>query len=328
MVRNHSFRSIATALVSGMLTLALLSGCSNTKKDKAPGATGSLKRIAPSRTSVATRKAKTVPKPSALARNATKLSAAFNKNPANSKVAINYIYHLRSLGMQQQAVNILYRAYQANPKNPRIASEYGRLLLGSGKAVQAKRVLDRIDPNQTKDWRTLSALGTIEAREGRYEKATHYFRAARELAPQKASVLNNLGLSIALGGHPDEAENLLRNADDSGRFGARLRQNLALVLALQGKYDDAQAMATTDLPPKKAAKNIAYLKRMLATTDRSDGIELMDETIKPVANRVAKNNAPVMNNDGPATTASIDAPTSLAPPMTAGPLPLPAPAQE
>ena len=305
MVRNRSFGFYTKVLLSSMAIVFLLTGCAKTKKTRGSGVTGSLKRISPARHNS---HAQLPVKASPRVNNATKLAKAFNKNPGNSQLALNYVYSLRSLGLQQQAVNVLYRAYQANPDHPVIASEYGRLLLGSGKTTQAQRVLNRIDGKSRPDWHTLSALGTIEARNGSYEKATTYFQQARVLAPKKASVLNNLALSIALGGKPDEAENMLRNADDSGRFGARLRQNLALVLALQGKYDEAQAMATTDLPPAQAKKNIAYLKSMLSTTTSQDGIELTDETTPPVANTTAGN-----LDEGPATTASVGPPMQLDP---------------
>ena len=142
MVRNRSFNFHTGALLCAMAMVLLLAGCSNNKKTRGPGVTGSIKRISPPRTSA---RAQLPVKASPLANNTTKLAKEFNKNPANSKLAMNYIYSLRSLGMQQQAINVLYRAYQANPTHPVIASEYGRLLLGSGKTVQARRVLDRID---------------------------------------------------------------------------------------------------------------------------------------------------------------------------------------
>ena len=322
MLRNRSARFIATSLFSSLAMLTLLTGCGNSKKSKAPGVTGSISGLSAARLGKNRTNSQLPIKASPLANSATKLSKAFKKNPANSELALNYIYHLRSLGMQRQAVGALHRAYQANPQNPTIASEYGRLLLGSGKSMQAQRVLGRIDAKANPDWHNLSALGTIEARNGSYEKATEYFRQANELAPKQASVINNLALSLALGGKPDEAENLLRNADDSGRFGARLRQNLALVLALQGKYDEAQAMATTDLTPKQASINIAYLKKMLATTDSQTGIQLTDETIAPSANIASRE---IMRNefsgedDTPAATASITQqtgqPTDLTPPQ-------------
>ena len=310
MCRNHSFRFVATSVLSSTVILIFLSGCGSAKKPGERLFSDGVKQVAPARNQA--NRPSTIGrlpgKVSALASNATKLSRAFERDPANSKVAVQYIYHLRSLGMQAQAVNVLHKAYQANPKHPVIASEYGRLLLGSGKTLQARRVLDRISPKVRPDWHTLSALGTIEARNGDYTKATHYFRKAYKIAPKQVSIINNLALSIALDGHPDEAENLLRNTDDSGRFGARLRQNLALVLALQGKYDDAQAMATTDLPREVAARNITYLKRMLATTDRGNGIELSDETRTPIARNIARN-----ADDGPVTTASVGAPMQLVP---------------
>ena len=310
MVRNSSLRSLTTTALSSAFILVFLAGCSNKKNSQSSGITGSLQKAAaqPARVGRIPTRGRAPLKASPRVKQATRLAAAFKQNPADSKVALDYVYTLRSLGMGQRAVTILHQAYQANPTHPVIASEYGRLLLGSGKTTQAQRVLGRINKKAAPDWHTLSALGTIEARDGSYEKATEYFRQANELAPKKASIINNLALSIALGGHPDEAENLLRNADDSGRFGARLRQNLALVLALQGKYDEAQAMATTDLSPKQAGKNIAYLKRMLATTDSQGGIEMIDETTAPTARTMAGN-----GDQAPETTAAIDAPTNLVP---------------
>lgn len=299
MLRNGSLRPIM-AVFSSFALLVFLGGCSSKKNPKGPLYTGSVKRLTPAQ--LGKNKAQRLPlKASPLVNNAARLAKSFKKNPADARVAMSYIHHLRSLGMQQRAVNVLFRAYQANPNNPVIASEYGRLLLGTGKTLQAQRILKRVVSKSKPDWHTLSALGTIEARNGNYEKATQYYRQARALAPKRASILNNLALAMALDGKPDEAENLLRNADDSGRFGARLRQNLALVLALQGKYDEAQAMATTDLPPEKARQNIAYLKRMLSTTDASTGIELSDETVPPVA-RATDN----PSGSGPTTTASIN----------------------
>jgi Flp pilus assembly protein TadD len=310
MVRNRYIRVLTTSVLLSASALMLLTGCSKkNKSSKAPGITGSIGRSAAAqggnRPQIAS---KSTLKASPLVNETTRLSEAFEKNPANAQIALNYIYRLRSLGMGQRAVSVLHKAYQHNPKHPVLASEYGRLMLGSGKTVQAKRILDKLNGGNKPTWQTLSALGTIEARNGSYGKATHYFQQARELAPKRASILNNLALSLALDGKPDEAENLLRNADDSGRFGARLRQNLALVLALQGKFDDAQAMATTDLPPAQAKKNIAYLKKMLRDTDSQHGIEFSDDT-GPLAGTAMAGDI----SDGPATTSSIGAPTQLTP---------------
>lgn len=308
--RNHPYRLFATSVLSSTLMLVSLSGCGTAKKAGPQKFSGGLEAPAYTSSISSGKKSQRLKQPSTighlpqkispLAAKATRLSKAFGKNPANSKVAMQYVYHLRALGMQQQAMNVLHKAYQANPTEPTIASEYGRLLLGTGKTLQARRVLNRVASRTTSDWRTLSALGTIEARDEHYKKAIHYYRAAYKLAPKQVSVINNLALSMALDGHPDKAEKLLRNADDSGRFGTRLRQNLALVLALQGKYDEAQAMATTDLPPKIAEQNIAYLKTMLATSESRDGIEISDETVAPVARK-----APHSRDAAPATTASL-----------------------
>lgn len=293
MTQIHTARKPAFALLFAGATL--LSGCAT--QPTAPNLTGSISspQSGGGPRSVAANPdaqppLRQQPKQSALVDTTTQLAAAFRKDPANGDVAIQYIYSLRRLGLQQQAVGVLGEAYRANPDHPEVASEYGRLLVGSGKDTQAQRVLERANAASEKDWRTLSALGTVEARAGNYAKATEYFRKANDLEPKRISIINNLALAIALSGQPAEAENLLRNADDSGNFGPRLRQNLALVLALQGKFDDAQSVATTDLSPKEAAANIAYLKRMLHTTELENGVEFTDESI--ATSELAKTGAP------------------------------------
>jgi len=283
----------AAFLMAPALAL-LLGGCSSFSKDKgAPfgvGAHPQTNRLTPQRLGT---RPQTPNSP--LVKKTTKLAAAYRKHPENGDLALQYIYHLRALNMQEQAANVLAQAYRNTPKHPQVASEYGRLLLASGKSNQAQRVLQRTRTDGANDWRTLSALGTLAARKGRYGVATDYFNKALEQQPQRASILNNLALAMALDGKADEAENMLRNADDSGRFGPRMRQNLALVLALQGKYDEAQDVATTDLPQKQAEANIAYLRKMMKSDNVAGGVNFTDESRARVASL----------DDGPITTGAL-----------------------
>jgi Flp pilus assembly protein TadD len=379
MTHPRTPRTLAFALLSS--AAVLLAGCGSANKAQEPQFTGSISTLPPltsappsapgqptdltpiaSAASTGEAAAPTakrsegepMPRQSALV-NATKdVAEEFKRNPGNAQNALQYVYNLRDLGLGDQATLALAEAYRANPDDPAIASEYGRLLVGNGKDTQAERVLDRA-ADENRDWRALSALGTIKARAGDYAGATEYFRRASELEPKRPSLINNLALALALDGKPAEAENLLRNADDSGSFGPRLRQNLALVLALQGKYDEAQSVATTDLPPKEAAANIAYIKKMTNPSGSDTGIEFSDESIAAAPARTktaAKAPAPAqpptpaaapassapavpaaaataaparsqLPDDGPATTSSIGKPAKPAAPRRAQSNPAP-----
>jgi Flp pilus assembly protein TadD len=48
-----------------------------------------------------------------------------------------------------------------------------------------------------------------------------------------------------------------------------VRANLALVVGLQGHIVEAETIVKTDLPPEEAAKNVAYLKRLLARKENA-----------------------------------------------------------
>ena len=45
---------------------------------------------------------------------------------------------------------------------------------------------------------------------------------------------------------------------------ARISACVALAIGLQGRLGEAETLVKADLPPEEAAKNVAYLKRMLA----------------------------------------------------------------
>jgi Flp pilus assembly protein TadD len=48
-----------------------------------------------------------------------------------------------------------------------------------------------------------------------------------------------------------------------------VRANLALAVGLQGRVGEAETLVKADLPPEEAAKNVAYLKRLLARKDNA-----------------------------------------------------------
>ena len=188
----------------------------------------------------------------------------YRANPKDVDAALQYAKALRAAGQRAQAVAVLEQATIANPSNRMLLAGYGRALADNGNFQQAFDVLGRAHSPDDPDWRILSAQGAVLDQLGRFEEARQYYASALKIAPDEPSVLSNLGLSYVLSKDLPKAEETLRRA--YGRAGAdqRVRANLALAIGLQGRLGEAETLVKADLPPEEAAKNVAYLKRMLA----------------------------------------------------------------
>jgi Flp pilus assembly protein TadD len=193
----------------------------------------------------------------------------YRANPKDADAALQYAKALRASGQRAQAVAVLEQATIANPSNKSLLAGYGRALADNGNFQQAFDVLGRAHSPEDPDWRILSAQGAVLDQLGRFEEARQYYASALKIAPDEPSVLSNLGLSYVLSKDLPKAEETLRRA--YGRAGAdqRVRANLALAVGLQGRVGEAETLVKADLPPEEAAKNVAYLKRLLARKDNA-----------------------------------------------------------
>jgi Flp pilus assembly protein TadD len=188
----------------------------------------------------------------------------YRANPKDAEAALKYARALRAAGQRSQAVAVLEQATIANPSNKALLAGYGRALADNGNFQQAFDVLGRAHTPDDPDWHILSAQGAALDQLGRYEEARQYYASALKIAPEEPSVLSNVGLSYVLSKDLAKAEETLRRANSGAGADPRVRANLALVVGLQGHIAEAEAIVKSDLPPEEAAKNVAYLKRLLA----------------------------------------------------------------
>lgn len=188
----------------------------------------------------------------------------YRANPADINVALHYAQALRATGRRAQAVAVLERASIQSPHDKVVLGAYGRALAEAGDYDQALDVLSRAHSPDQPDWRILSAQGAVLDQMGRHAEAQRYYLTALKIVPNEPSVLSNLGLSYALSKDLTDAEMTLRRAAAQRPVDPRVRQNLALVVGLQGRFAEAESIARADLPPREAAANVAYLRRMLA----------------------------------------------------------------
>jgi len=192
----------------------------------------------------------------------------YKANPKDPEAAIAYAQALRMGEQRAQAVAVLEQSAIHNPNNMKVLGAYGRALADAGDFKRALDVLGRAHTPDKPDWRILSVQGAVLDQMGRHAEAQRYYASALKIAPGEPSVLSNLGLSYALSNNLPQAEKTLRQAAAGKGIDPRVRQNLALVVGLQGRFAEAEDIARADLPPDRAAENVAYLKQMLATPDR------------------------------------------------------------
>jgi Flp pilus assembly protein TadD len=195
--------------------------------------------------------------------------ARYRANPKDAEAALQYARALRASGQRAQAVAVLEQATIANGGNKPLLAGYGRALADNGNFQQAFDVLGRAHSPDDPDWRILSAQGAALDQLGRFEEARQYYASALKIAPEEPSVLSNLGLSYVVSKDLPKAEETLRRAHDGAGSDPRVRANLALAIGLQGRLSEAEALVKADLPPEEAARNVAYLKRLLARKENA-----------------------------------------------------------
>jgi Flp pilus assembly protein TadD len=196
-------------------------------------------------------------------RDAESYHDRYRANPKDADAALQYAKALRASGQRAQAVAVLEQATIANPSNKALLAGYGRALADNGNFQLAFDVLGRAHSPDDPDWHILSAQGAALDQLGRFDEARQYYASALKIVPEEPSVLSNLGLSYVLSKDLAKAEETLRRAYSRAATDPRVRANLALVVGLQGHVAEAEALVKADLPPEEAARNVAYLKRLL-----------------------------------------------------------------
>lgn len=183
-------------------------------------------------------------------------------DPANAPAHVEMSRALRNMGKADQAVAFMREALVRFPDNPDILGEYGKALAESGRTGDALPFLSRAAQMKPSDWRMLSAEAVVRDQTGDHAGARARFEAALKLSPNNAAILNNLGVSYLLSGDTVNAEKYLRMAATSPGATAKIRQNLALATGIRGDYAEAQVLASADLPPDVAARNLTYIRQL------------------------------------------------------------------
>ena len=201
-------------------------------------------------------------------RKLLQLRQAWARNPADKRAGLALFAELKALGQTDAALDVLKRLVALNPKDTALHYRYGIELLRANRPVPAEDQFRKLLANGVDTWRVHNALGTALAAQGRHAAARVAFQEALRRSPGNAEVINNMAMSHIMEGQPKQAEQLLRQAlaKADSSVAPKLRQNLALALGLQGRFKEARYVASHDLPPAEVEANMAYLKRMLGSS--------------------------------------------------------------
>lgn len=199
-----------------------------------------------------------------LAQAELSIGKAYEKNPKDRNIGLNYANVLRMTGKNGQALAVMQQVAINFPTDREVLAAYGKAQAGAGQLEQALGTISRAQTPDRPDWKLESARGAVLDQLGRTGEARTAYRNALDIQPNEPSVLSNLGMSYLLGGDLKTAETYLRNAANQPGADSRVRQNLALVVGLQGRFDEAEQIARRELRPEQADANLAYLRSMLS----------------------------------------------------------------
>jgi Flp pilus assembly protein TadD len=250
---QSSFKHRILCGASAALLALVLGGCASAPQDKMT--TGSIPKLS---------KPVEQMDPGELTQALGTLGKAYEANPKDRDVGINYASALRTAGRNAQALSVMQQVAIAHPDDRGVLAAYGKAQAAGGQLDAALATIDRAQTPDHPDWRLVSAEGAILDQLGRSSEARGKYRDALDIQANEPSVLSNLGMSYVLTGDLKTAETYLRSAAAQPAADSRVRQNLALVVGLQGRFAEAQQIAKKELTQQQADANLAYLRAMLS----------------------------------------------------------------
>ncbi|MCX8995693.1 tetratricopeptide repeat protein [Rhizobiaceae bacterium BDR2-2] len=201
---------------------------------------------------------------SELADATRRYGAAYEKNPKDRAIGLNYANVLRMTGRNAQSLAVMQQIAISYPNDREVLAAYGKAQAGAGQLDEALATIRRAQTPDMPDWRLVSAEGAVLDQLGRANEARRRYNDALQIQPNEPSILSNLGMSYLLTGDLKSAESYLRSAMAQPAADSRVRQNYSLVIGLQGRFAEAEKIARQELSPQQADANLAYLRSMLS----------------------------------------------------------------
>lgn len=255
---QRAFRASLRLSLSALVVSGLLAGCASPRKELTTGSIPTGSSAGSASLNAASMNA------GQLNAAAQSLGKAYEKNPRDRAVGLNYANVLRMTGRNDQALAVMQQVAIQYPADREVLAAYGKSQAAAGQLDQALVTVGRAQTPDRPDWKLKSAEGAILDQLGRSPEARQRYREALDIQPNEPSVLSNLGMSYLLSKDLKTAETYLRKATEQPGADSGVRQNLALAIGLQGRFPEAEAIARQELSPQQAEANVAYLRSILS----------------------------------------------------------------
>ncbi|SER81514.1 tetratricopeptide repeat protein [Rhizobium sp. NFR03] len=255
---RRAFRASLRLSLSALVVSGLLAGCASPRKELTTGSIPTGSSAGSASLNAASMNA------GQLNAAAQSLGKAYEKNPRDRAVGLNYANVLRMTGRNDQALAVMQQVAIQYPADREVLAAYGKSQAAAGQLDQALVTVGRAQTPDRPDWKLKSAEGAILDQLGRSPEARQRYREALDIQPNEPSVLSNLGMSYLLSKDLKTAEAYLRKATEQPGADSGVRQNLALAIGLQGRFPEAEAIARQELSPQQAEANVAYLRSILS----------------------------------------------------------------
>lgn len=255
---QRAFRASLRLSLSALVVSGLLAGCASPRKELTTGSIPTGSSAGSASLNAASMNA------GQLNTAAQSLGKAYEKNPRDRAVGLNYANVLRMTGRNDQALAVMQQVAIQYPADREVLAAYGKSQAAAGQLDQALVTVGRAQTPDRPDWKLKSAEGAILDQLGRSPEARQRYREALDIQPNEPSVLSNLGMSYLLSKDLKTAETYLRKATEQPGADSGVRQNLALAIGLQGRFPEAEAIARQELSPQQAEANVAYLRSILS----------------------------------------------------------------
>ena len=255
---RRAMRASAHLSLSAILIAGLLAGCAAPRKELT---TGSISTGASAGLTAVNSASMNAGQLDAAAQS---LGKAYQKNPKDRTIGLNYANVLRSTGRNDQALAVMQQVAIQYPADREVLAAYGKSQAAAGQLEPALATVGRAQTPDRPDWKLKSAEGAILDQLGRSPEARQRYREALDIQPNEPSVLSNLGMSYLLSKDLKTAETYLRKASEQPGADSGVRQNLALAIGLQGRFPEAEAIARQELSPQQAEANVAFLRSILS----------------------------------------------------------------
>ncbi len=206
--------------------------------------------------------------------------ALYENDNTNAEIGVKYAESLYDIGSLDKASEVYDKLMVDNHDNIAVILNYSKFLSRTKRLKKAAKILKYAHDVGEPNWEVYLARGIVFDKMLAHESAQQMYTKALSLNPYEAKIMNNLAMSHLLAGDLKTAENIFNQIFTQGtgnlKVNSKIRQNLALAIALQGRFEEAENIIESELSPKEARENIAYIRKVIKNRSNWNDLRNLD----------------------------------------------------